>query len=69
MLSVTPAHALQTENGAWIAAGQLEKSTSLRSISGVVRLDSTFTESVTPTAVISYELEGGEAYLLAHDMQ
>jgi hypothetical protein len=72
MLSVTPAHAFlkvlpsgEDLGGAeWVAAGQLEKGTSLRSISGVVRLDSTFTESVTPTAVISYELEGGEAYVV-----
>jgi hypothetical protein len=72
MLSVTPAHAFlkvlpsgEDLGGAeWIAAGQLEKGTSLRSISGVVRLDSTFTESVSPTTVISYELKGGLDYLV-----
>jgi hypothetical protein len=64
MLSVTPAHALQTEAGEWVAAGQLKVGESLRSASGVVRLDSTFTESVSPTAVISYELEGGLDYLV-----
>jgi hypothetical protein len=73
MLSVTPAHALQKisfplersgEVGEWVAAGQLQKGDYLRSTSGVVRLDSTFTESVTPTAVISYEVEGGAAYMV-----
>ena len=64
MLSVTPAHALQTESGTWVAARQLEKGTQLRSITGVVRLDSTYTESVSPTPVISYELEGGLDYVV-----
>jgi hypothetical protein len=64
MLSVTPAHALQTEAGEWRAAGQLQAGDYLRSAKGVVRLDSTYTESVSPTAVISYELEGGEAYVV-----
>ncbi len=64
MLSVTPAHALQTEAGEWVAAGQLEKGTPLRSIKGIVRLDSTYTEAVSPTPVISYELEGGLDYVV-----
>jgi hypothetical protein len=64
MLSVTPAHALQTEAGEWRAAGQLQAGDYLRSAKGVVRLDSTYTESVSPTAVISYELEGGKAYVV-----
>ncbi len=64
VLSVTPAHALQTESGEWVAAGQLQVGENLRSASGVVRLDSAYTESVTPTPVISYEVEGNEAYLV-----
>jgi hypothetical protein len=64
MLSVTPAHALQTEAGEWRAAGQLQAGDHVRSIKGSVTIDSTYTESVSPTAVISYELEGGEAYVV-----
>lgn len=64
VLSVTPAHALQTEAGEWIAAGQLQQGDYLQSANGVVRLDSTFTESVSSTPVISYELEGSLDYVV-----
>jgi hypothetical protein len=72
MLSVTPAHAFlkvlpfgEDLGGAeWVAAGQLQKGDYLRSASGVVSVDSVFTESVTPTPVLSYELEGGFDYMV-----
>ena len=73
MLSVTPAHALlkvqapflgEGRDGIWVAAGQLHAGDHIRSTNGVVTIDSTYTEAVSPTPVVSFELEGGLDYVV-----
>lgn len=63
-LSLTPAHALQTNDGLWVQAGKIQGGEKLISPNGIVTVDDVCTEEVSGIPVISYELENDLPYFV-----
>lgn len=63
-LSLTPAHALQTNDGLWVQAGKLQGGDQLKTLQGIITIEDACTETVESTPVISYELENNIPYFV-----